>query len=96
MIPEEISNLYAFQCESVFNHLIDKGLMDKDLTGRSRNAFYDSLDKGKLQTSQKIRSHTEIIRRYMCGMIDEDKVSLTKLAKQYSEDSPRYIVQSWM
>lgn len=97
MTPEEISNLYiriAFQYESVLNHLIDKGLADKDLAGRSRKAFYDSLDKEKLRTSQKIRNHTEIIRRYMRGMICEDKVSLTKLAKQYSEDSPGYVVQS--
>lgn len=99
MTPEEISNLYiriAFQHESVLNHLIDKGLADKDLADRSRKAFYDSLDKEKLRTSQKIRNHTEIIRRYMRGMICEDKVSLTKLAKQYSEDSPGYVVQSWM
>ena len=32
----------------------------------------------------------------MRGMICEDMVSLTGMAKQYSEDSPGYVIQSWM
>lgn len=32
----------------------------------------------------------------MRGMICGDMVSLTELARQYSEDSPRYVIQSWM
>ena len=32
----------------------------------------------------------------MRDLICEDMVSLTKLAKQYSEDSPGYVIQSWM
>lgn len=67
-----ISNLYiciAFQDESALNQLINKGLVDKDLVDKSRNAFFESLDEEKLRTSQKIRSHTEIIRHYMRGMI---------------------------
>ena len=32
----------------------------------------------------------------MRGMICEDMVSLTGLAKQYSVDSPGYTIQSWM
>lgn len=99
MTSEEISNLYiriAFQYESVLNHLIDKGLADKDLADRSRTAFYDSLDKEELRTSQKIRNHTEIIRHYMRGMVCEDMLSLTELARQYSKDSPGYVIQSWM
>ena len=42
-----------------------------------------SLDEEKLRTSQKVGNHTEIIRRYMRGMICEDMVSLTELARQY-------------
>ena len=99
MTPEEISNLYiriAFQYESALNQLIDKGVVDKDLADKSRNAFYESLDEEKLRTSQKIRSHTEIIRHYMRGMICRDMVSLTELARKYSKDSPGYVIQSWM
>ena len=99
MTSEEISNLYiriAFQYESALNQLIDKGLVDKDLADKSRNTFYESLDEEKLRTSQKIKSHTEIIRSYVRGMICKDMVSLTKLARQYGKDSPGYIIQSWM
>ena len=64
MTTEEISNLYiriAFQYEFALNRLVDKGLVDKDLADKSRQAFYSSLDEEKLRTTQKIRSHTEII-----------------------------------
>lgn len=99
MTPEELSNLYiriAFQYESALNQLVDKGLVDKDLADTTRKTFYDSLDEEKLRTSQKIRSHTEIIRHYMRGMVCEDMLSLTELARQYSKDSPGYVIQSWM
>ena len=99
MTPEELSDLYiriAFQYESALNQLVDKGLVDKDLVDKTRKTFYDSLDEEKLRTSQKVGNHTEIIRRYMRGMICEDMVSLTELARQYSEDSPGYVIQSWM
>lgn len=99
MTVEEVSNLYiriAFQYESALNQLVDKGLVDKDLADKSRKTFYDSLDEEKLRTSQKIENHTEIIRRYIRGMICEDMVSLTELARQYSADSPGYVIQSWM
>ena len=99
MTLEELSNLYiriAFQYESALNQLVDRGLVDKDLADTTRKTFYDSLDEEKLRTSQKIRSHTEIIRHYVRGMVCEDMLSLTELARQYSKDSPGYVIQSWM
>ena len=99
MTTEEISNLYiriVFQYESALEQLVDKGLVDKDFTDKSRQTFYNALDEEKLRIDQKIRNHTEIIRRYMRGMICEDMVSLTEVARQYSKDSPGYIIQSWM
>ena len=99
MTEEEIGNLYiriAFQYESAIGQLLDKKIIDQDLVDRHRKAFYDSLDEEKLRTSQKIKNYTEIIRRYMQGMICENMVSLTELARQYSEDSPGYAIQSWM
>ena len=99
MTSEESSELYiriAFQYESALDQLIGKGLIDKDFADKHKKAFYDSLDEEKLRTAQKIRSHTEVIRRYVRDMICEDMVSLTELARQYSKDSPGYIIQSWM
>ena len=58
--------------------------------------FYDSLNEEKLRTSQKIRDYQETIRLYMRQMTCKDMVSLTELAKQYSEESPGYVIQSWM
>lgn len=99
MTTEEISNLYiriAFQYESALEQLVDKGLVDKDFADKSKQTFHNALDEEKLRTDQKIRNHMEIIRRYMRGMICEDMVSLTEVARQYSKDSPGYIIQSWM
>ena len=70
--------------------------MDKDFADKSKQTFHNALDEEKLRTDQKIRNHMEIIRRYMRGMICEDMVSLTEVARQYSKDSPGYIIQSWM
>ena len=99
MTTEEISNLYiriAFQYESALEQLVDKGPVDKDFADKSKQTFHNALDEEKLRTDQKIRNHMEIIRRYMRGMICEDMVSLTEVARQYSKDSPGYIIQSWM
>lgn len=99
MTIEETDELYiriAFQYESAFDQLVSKGLIDKDLADKHREDFYNALNEEKLRTSQTIRSHNEIIHRYMRGMICGDMVSLTELARQYSEDSPGYVIQSWM
>ena len=99
MTPEEMSDLYiriAFHYESTIDRLVGKGLLDKDFVGSHRKTFYDSLDEEKLRASQKIRSQTEIMQRYVRAMVCGDMVSLTKIAKQYTEESPGYVIQSWM
>ena len=99
MTEKEVSELYirlAFQYESAISRLLDKKIIDQDLVDRHRKSFYDSLDEEKLRAAQKIGDYTEIIRRYVRGIICEDMVSLTGLAKQYSVDSPGYTIQSWM
>ena len=72
MTEEEISELYirlAFQYESAIGRLLDKKIIDQDLVDRHRKSFYDSLDEEKPRTAQKIADYTEIILRYMRGMI---------------------------
>ena len=99
MTSEEIGELYiriAFQYESALDQLVSKGLIDKNFADKHKRAFYDSLDEEKLRTAQKIRSQTEIMRRYVRGMISGNMVSLTEMARQYTEDSPGYVIQSWM
>ena len=99
MTSEEIGELYiriAFQYESALDQLISKGLIDKNFADKHKKAFYDSLDEEKLRTSQTIGSQIEIMQRYVRAMVCGVMVSLTKIAKQYTDDSPGYVIQSWM
>jgi len=99
MTEKEISELYirlTFQYESAIDTLLAKQLIDVDLATAAKEKFYDSLNEEKLRTFQKIRGYHEIICLYMRQMACNDMVSLTELAKQYSEGPPGYVIQSWM
>lgn len=99
MPEKEISELYirlAFYYESAIDALLAKGLIDAALAAVTKQRFYDSLDEEKIRTSQKIRDYHETIYLYMRQMTCKDMVSLTELARQYSEESPAYAIQSWM
>lgn len=99
MTEEEISELYvrlAFQYESAIEMLLAKGVIDTDLVSVVKGKFYDTLNEEKLQTSKKVRNYHETIRLYMRQVTSKDMVSLTELARQYSEEAPSYVIQSWM
>lgn len=99
MTEEEIIDSYArlaLRHEAALDTLIRKGLIDQELSDGAREKFYASLNKEKLRTSKTIGSYNEIICSYMRWLICEDMVSLTELARQYSDDSPGYVIQSWM
>lgn len=96
---EETNDLYiciAFQCESALAQLVDRGITNEDAVEGYKEIFYSLLSEEKLRTSKKIANHTKIIRSYMRGMTCGNMVSLTELARQYSDDSPGYVIQSWM
>ena len=99
MTEKEISEFYtrlAFQYESSIDSLLERRIIDADVANASREKFYDSLNEEKLQTSKRIRDYQETIRLYMRLMTCKDMVSLTELARQYSEESSGYVIQSWM
>lgn len=99
MTEKEIRDSYArlaLQHESALDTLIVKGLIDQELAIDAREKFYASLDEEKLRTSKISESYNEIICHYMRWLICEDMVSLTELARQYSDASPGYVIQSWM
>lgn len=99
MTEKEIGELYArlaFQYEFSIDSLLARWIIDIDLATTSREKFYDSLNEEKLQTSKRIRDYQETIRLYMRLMTCKDMVSLTELARQYSEESSGYVIQSWM
>ena len=99
MTEKEISELYtrlAFQYESAIDTLLAKRLIDADLATATKEKFYDSLNEEKLRTSLKTSDYHGIISSYIRRMTCDDMVSLTELSRQYSEESPAYIIQSWM
>ncbi len=99
MTEKEAGELYtrlAFQYESSIDSLLARQIIDADLATTSRKKFYDSLNEEKLRTSKKIRDYRETMRLYTELMTCKNMVSLTELAKQYSEESPGYVIQSWM
>ena len=68
MTETEISELYiriAFQYESSIDSLLERWIIDTDITATSREKFYDSLNEEKLRTSKKIRDYHETMRLYM-------------------------------
>lgn len=97
MEKEEISELYirlAFQYKSVIDMLLAKGLIDKDFATTHKEKFYDTLDEEKLRAYKKVEGYRETIRLYMRKMTCNDMASLTELARQYSGESPGYVIQS--
>lgn len=99
MTEEELSKLYArlaLQFDSMLETLVAKKLVFEDFVPGIRKDFYNSLNEEKLKDFDRISTYTETIRHYMRNNADDGPISLTKLAKRYSEESPGYVIQSWM
>ena len=99
MTEKELSELYmriALQFDSVLGTLVSKNLVFPDFVPGIRKDFYDSLNEEKSKDFERISTYTEIIRRYIRENTNNGPISLTQLAKKYSEDSPGYVIQSWM
>ena len=99
MTEQELSGLYtrlALQFDSVLGTLVSKNLVFPDFVPGIRKDFYDSLNEEKRKDFERISTYTEIIRRYIRENADNGPISLTLLAKKYSEESPGYVIQSWM
>ena len=99
MTEEEIRKLYihlAFQYESAVDTLLTKVVIDADLATVAKEKFYDSLNEEKLRTSKKVRDYHKTLCLYTRQIAYNDIVSLTELARQYSEEPPGYVIQSWM
>ena len=86
----------AFQYESAIDALLTKGLIDMEAASAAKERFYDTLNEERLLATQKIRDYHESISLYMRTLAHDGMVSLTELARQYSDESPGYVIQSWM
>ena len=99
MTEKELSELYtrlALQFDSVLGTLVSKNLVFPDFVPRIRKDFYDSLNEEKSKDFERIFTYTQIIRRYIRENANNGPISLTQMAKEYSEESPGYVIQSWM
>lgn len=99
MTEEELNKLYtrfALQYESMLGTLVSKNLIYPDFVPGIRKDFYESFNEEKKKDLDRIFTYSEIIRRYIRDNTNEGPVSLTQLAKKYSEESPGYVIQSWM
>ena len=50
----------------------------------------------EIRINKEIKDYHETISLYMRQMTYSGMVSLTELSRQYSEESPGYVIQSWM
>lgn len=99
MTEKELSELYArlaLQFDSVLGTLVSKNLVFPDFVPGIRKDFYDSLNEERRNDFKRISTYTEIIRRYIRENANSGSISLTQLAKEYSKESPGYVIQSWM
>lgn len=99
MTEKELSELYtrlALQFDSVLGTLVSKNLVFPDFVPGIRKDFHDALNEEKRKDFERILTYTEIIRRYIRENANKGSISLTQLAKNYSEESPGYVIQSWM
>lgn len=86
----------AFQYESAIDALLTRGLVDMEAAGAAKERFYDTLNEERLRATKKIRDYHDTISLYMRMLTHDRMVSLTELAKQYSDESPGYVIQSWI
>lgn len=99
MIKEEVGKLYvrlSIQFEAMLATLLVKGLIFEEIIPDGRRDFYDSLGEEKVCTARHIVTYKEIIRNYIHAHWSIEQISPTELAKQYSGESPGYVIQSWM
>lgn len=99
MTEKELSELYtrlALQFDSVLGTLVSKNLVFPDFVPGIRKDFYDFLNEEKRKDFERISTYTEIIRCYIRENANSSSISLTQLAKEYSKESPGYVIQSWM
>ncbi len=99
MTEEEVSKLYArlaIQFDAMLATLLAKRLVLEEIIPDIRKEFYDSLNEEEVRTAKRIATYKEIIRDYMRDNWSVDRISLTEIAKEYSTDSPGYVIQSWM
>lgn len=101
MTKEEIEMYYdllGFKYEASIGILYSKQLVDAEWVRDSRKRFFDKLEQERELHFRRVADYEDTIR-FFFRMIDEKSgefVSLTDIARKYSQDPPGYTIQSWM
>lgn len=101
MTKEELMMYYdrlGFQYEAAIGALYARELVDGDWITESRKNFFDKLERERELHFRRVDEYEASIRLFF-SMVDEksgEYVSLTDIARKYSQDPPGYTIQSWM
>lgn len=89
--------LLSIYNETAIGALRARNMLPEGMEGKLRENFYATLEKEKERRKRGVKNYEEVIRQYL-SFLDEgnDDISLTEIAKQYSADTPGYVIQSWM
>ena len=89
--------LLSIYNETAISALRARNMLPEGMEGKLRENFYATLEKEKERRKRGVKNYEEVIRQYL-SFLDEsnDDISLTEIAKQYSADTPGYVIQSWM
>ena len=87
----------ARNASSSMDEFREELMLPEGMEGKLRENFYATLEKEKERRKRGVKNYEEVIRQYL-SFLDEsnDDISLTEIAKQYSADTPGYVIQSWM
>ena len=100
MTQEEIQERYlkiGFWFETTMGILKEKGLVEPQFALEYSQRFYDLLGTEQEKFSKKNRAFEETIQHCFRRLGNAGAFeSLTEVARKYSEDSPGYVIQSWM
>ena len=101
MTKEELEMYYdllGFKYEAAIGALYARDLVDDEWVRESRKRFFNKLERERELHYRRISDYEASIRLFF-SMMDEKPgkyVSLTDIARKYSQDPPGYTIQSWM
>lgn len=101
MTKEEIEMYYdllGFKYEAAIGALYARELVDADWVRESRKNFFDKLERERELHFRRVSDYEASIRLFFTLVDDKSGkyVSLTDIARKYSQDPPGYTIQSWM
>jgi len=101
MTNEEIEKYYellGFEYVAMSRALFDNDLVDDEWREEQRKNFFARLAKEHRHHSRRVWEYEQTIRTFF-SLVDKksgEYVSLTDIARKYSQDPPGYTIQSWM